>query len=262
MKLETITIKNLNIGDGTPKICASLMGRTIADLKREVATINDLPVDILEWRADHFGKVQDLETVKWALREIKPLIKEKPLLFTFRSQSEGGELDVKEPFYFELNRVIARTGEVDMIDIELFHDEQAITDFVRTAHEASVKVLMSNHDFQETPNKAELLARFAKMEALGADITKIAVMSKDGADSLVVLDTMNVLKEEATKPYIAIAMGDSGIITRLSGNLFGSAITYGSVGKASAPGQVPVQNLRLVLDALKEKAASSAFTEL
>ncbi len=259
--MKLVTINDVVIGDGMPKICVSLMGKTIADLKREVALINEFDVDIIEWRADYFGKVHDLETVKWALREIRPFIKTKPLLFTFRTKKEGGELEIKDDFYFELNRVMVRTGEVDLLDVELFHDETAVRELVKLAHESNVKVLMSSHDFEKTPSKSVLLARFARMEALQADITKIAVMPESGADTLVLLDTMNVLKEEAKKPFVAISMGTLGVISRLSGSLFGSAITYGTVGEASAPGQVPVQNLRLILDALEAKTGEP-FTEL
>ncbi|WP_088825336.1 type I 3-dehydroquinate dehydratase [Listeria goaensis] len=259
--MNLVTINDVVIGEGTPKICVSLMGKTIADLKREVALINEFDVDIIEWRADYFGKVHDLETVKWALREIRPLIKTKPLLFTFRTKGEGGELEMKDDFYFELNRVMVRTGEVDLLDVELFHDETAVAELVSHAHASNVKVLMSSHDFEKTPPRSEILARFARMESLQADITKIAVMPENGADALVLLDAMNTLKNEATKPFVAISMGTLGVISRLSGGFFGSAITYGSIGKASAPGQVPVQNLRLILDALEAKS-SEAFTEL
>jgi 3-dehydroquinate dehydratase-1 len=39
-------------------------------------------------------------------------------------------------------------------------------------------------------------------------------------------------------------------VTRLSGETFGSALTFASVGRASAPGQMDLDTLNTVLDAL------------
>jgi len=43
-----------------------------------------------------------------------------------------------------------------------------------------------------------------------------------------------------------------GVASRLVGETFGSAITYGTAGKSSAPGQVDVEKLAMVLEVLHE----------
>ena len=50
-------------------------------------------------------------------------LKALPLLFTFRSKKEGGETELSDEAYFALNREAARSGLVDVIDIELFNNE-------------------------------------------------------------------------------------------------------------------------------------------
>ncbi|EUJ26367.1 3-dehydroquinate dehydratase [Listeria floridensis FSL S10-1187] len=259
--METVKVKRVEIGDGHPKICVPLVGKTIADLKREAKQAGELATDLIEWRADCFAKVEDLETVKWALREFKPFVKDKPLLFTFRTKAEGGEAEIKESFYYELNRTLIRTKEIDLIDLELFHDEDELGELIEEAHQAGIKVLMSSHDFKSTPAKTELISRIKEMERLGADITKVAVMPQTGTDTLVLLDTAAVMNMEAVKPFVAIAMGELGILSRLSGRFFGSAITYAALEKTSAPGQISVEATKRILNAVQAKQIES-FTEL
>ncbi|RDX02059.1 type I 3-dehydroquinate dehydratase [Listeria kieliensis] len=251
--METVKVKQMEIGSGKPKICVPLVGKTIADLKREAKLAASLGIDFVEWRADYFAKVMDLETVKWALREFKPFLNGLPLLFTFRSKAEGGETEITESFYFELNQAIIRTKEVDLIDLELFHEERHVNRLISEAHQAGIKVVMSSHDFKKTPLKDELLKRLKRMEALGADVTKIAVMPQDGTDTLALLDTAAVMNQEAKVPFIAIAMGELGVLSRLSGRFSGSAVTYAAAEENSAPGQISIAMTKQILKALGEQ---------
>ncbi|MGQ8591795.1 type I 3-dehydroquinate dehydratase [Klebsiella pneumoniae] len=54
----------------------------------------------------------------------------------------------------------------------------------------------------------------------------------------------------ATRPLITMSMGKSGGVSRVTGRLFGSAMTFGTVGQASAPGQIAIAKLREVMDML------------
>jgi len=47
-----------------------------------------------------------------------------------------------------------------------------------------------------------------------------------------------------------MSMAGTGVISRLAGEAFGSALTFGAATKASAPGQIPVNELKQVLDIL------------
>ena len=40
-----------------------------------------------------------------------------------------------------------------------------------------------------------------------------------------------------------MSMGKLGVISRICGEVFGSAVTFGTAGKASAPGQLPANQL-------------------
>ena len=146
-----VTIKNITFQEGTTLICVPLIGQTLDELKAHARTLAEAGADLIEWRVDHFTSVGDRDQVLLALTEIRRLLADIPLLFTFRSHKEGGETEIGDDAYFALNRLAVASGLVDIIDIELFNDEMPIRALIDEAHAAGVKVIMSNHDFQTTP---------------------------------------------------------------------------------------------------------------
>ena len=137
------------------------------------------------------------------------------------------------------------------MDVELFNEEKNVKTILDTAKEHGVYVIMSNHDFEKTPAKEEIVSRLRKMQEYGADIPKIAVMPKSVDDVITLLDATNTMKTQyADRPIITMSMGGTGVISRLAGEVFGSAFTFGAGKEASAPGQIPVAELRKVLEIL------------
>lgn len=249
--MKTVQVKNLIIGEGIPKICVPIVGETIEKIVEEATYLKTLDADVVEWRVDFFEQVEDLNKVKEALKELRQVLPETPLLFTFRSLKEGGEKEISTAYYVELNRSIAETSQVDMIDVELFNEEKDVKELVKAAHDHYVYVVMSNHDFDKTPEKNEIVSRLRKMQEMGADLPKIAVMPNSTKDVLTLLDATREMNEEyADCPIITMSMAGTGVISRLAGEIFGSAITFGAAKKASAPGQVPVAELKQTLELL------------
>ncbi|SDN24172.1 type I 3-dehydroquinate dehydratase [Bacillus sp. OK048] len=250
---KTVTVRGKAIGEGAPKICVPMVGETIAQLIEEAEFLQTVDLDVVEWRVDFFEQVEDLERVKDVLAAIRSILVDTPLVFTFRSAREGGEKEVSTSYYFELNKVIAESGQVDIVDVELFNDEEEIKTLISTAHRNNVYVIISNHEFEKTPDKDEIISRLRKAQALGGDLPKIAVMPKSTSDVLTLLDATNTMNEQyADRPIITMSMAGKGVISRLAGELFGSALTFGAAKRTSAPGQVPVTELRKVLSLLHE----------
>lgn len=248
---KTIQIKNLVIGKGQPKICVPLVGKTIAELQEEAAYLQTVNCDLVEWRVDFFANVHELEAVKSGLREIRKFLLDLPLIFTFRSKKEGGKVEISEEYYVALNETAIKSGDVDIIDIELFNAENTIRTLVQAAHEHSTAVIISNHDFEKTPQKKEIIARLKKAQYFGCDLAKIAVMPKNTADVLTLLDATATMNEQyAECPIITMSMAEKGAISRVIGEVFGSAITFASAKKASAPGQIAIVELRQMLELL------------
>ncbi|WP_114195238.1 type I 3-dehydroquinate dehydratase [Edaphovirga cremea] len=249
--MNTVTVKNITFGEGAPRICVSLVGKTLSEIQAAAQELSRIDADVIEWRVDHFNDVEDLAAVKQALQEIRGILPEAPLLFTFRSREEGGERAISKDAYFLLNATVVATGLVDMIDVELFSDEVQIPALLAHAHQSGVKVIMSNHDFHKTPAKEEIIYRLRRMQELGADLPKIAVMPQSPLDVLTLLEATWVMKQEyATQPLITMSMGGTGVISRLAGQVFGSAMTFGAARQASAPGQIDVAKLRSILTLL------------
>ena len=246
--MQTVQIKNVTLGEGAPKIIVSLMAKDIAAVKSEALAYRSADFDILEWRGDHFTAIADTAAALDALRELRAVFPDKPILFTFRSKKEGGEQEIAPEAYIALNIAMAESGLVDAIDLELFTGDALVSQAIARAHAKGVKVIMSNHDFHKTPAKEEIVKRLTKMQELDADVPKIALMPESKADVLTVLAaTLEVSEKIADRPIITMSMSKTGVISRLAGEVFGSAATFGAVQKASAPGQISVTDLRTVL---------------
>lgn len=249
--MNPVVVKNVKIGDGIPKICVPIVGVTKEDIINEAKTFEDIPVDVAEWRADWFEQVFETEKVKEVLAELRTALKETPLLFTFRTSKEGGEKAIEPEAYAALNKAVAETGNVDLLDVEAFTGDEIVKDIIQAAHEAGVKVVASNHDFDKTPEQAEIVGKLCKMQELGADIPKIAVMPRNKKDVITLLAaTEEMTREHADRPIITMSMAGTGVISRLCGEVFGSALTFGASKKASAPGQMGVHDLETVLNLL------------
>jgi 3-dehydroquinate dehydratase-1 len=226
------------------------MGASNEEVMENLAYLKTIKLDIVEWRIDHYKDVESVEKVKELLGQIREALGDTPLLVTFRTAKEGGEKAVTVEYYAELKKVIAATGNADMIDVELFiGDDEVVKGMVDKAHECGVKVIMSNHDFHKTPEKDELVARMCKMQQLGADIPKIAVMPLSAKDVLDLLTATNeMVCEHSETPVITMAMGTLGVVSRLAGETFGSVATFGSAKVASAPGQISADELHKILN--------------
>lgn len=249
--MNPVVVRNVKIGEGSPKICVPIVGVTKEEIIQEAESFEDIPVDVVEWRVDWFEHVFDIEKVKEVLKELRAALKETPLLFTFRTSKEGGEKAIEPEAYAALNKAAAETGNVDLVDVEAFTGDEIVKDIIQAAHKAGVKVVASNHDFDKTPPQADIVGRLCKMQELGADIPKIAVMPQSKKDVITLLAaTEEMTREHANRPIITMSMAGTGVVSRLCGEVFGSALTFGAAKKASAPGQMGVHDLETVLNLL------------
>lgn len=249
--MNTVKVRNIEIGAGVPKICVPIVGTNKKDIVEEAKTFDSIPVDVVEWRVDWFDDVFDFAKVEDVLKDLREALGDIPLLMTFRTSKEGGEKAIEDAAYAELNLRAAQTGLVDLIDVEVFTGDEIVKKIIDGAHAAGVKVVASNHDFDKTPEKDDIVGRLRKMQELGADIPKIAVMPRNKKDVLTLLAaTEEMASEYADRPIITMSMAGTGVISRLCGEVFGSALTFGAAKKASAPGQMGVKDLHTVLELL------------
>ena len=249
--MNTVKVRNMVLGEGAPKICVPIVAQTKEGILDEAKKITSLPVDVVEWRIDWFDDVFDFAKLEDVLKDLRAALGDIPLLMTFRTSKEGGEKAIEDDVYAEINIKAAQTGYVDLVDVEVFTGDEVVKKIIDGAHAAGVKVVASNHDFFKTPDKDDIVGRLRKMQDLGADVPKIAVMPNSAADVLTLLAaTDEMYTKYADRPIITMSMKGTGVVSRLAGEIFGSALTFGAAAKASAPGQIAVADLKQVLDIL------------
>ena len=174
-----VRVRGVSIGEGMPKLCVPIVADTIGAVSAQSARIAGFlaqhpgAVDLVEWRADWMPSVEDGIGLP-AVEAIRTALPELPLLFTFRTQREGGQQAITKEGYWKLARQMIQSGCIDLIDIELSMGDQFLKEAAAAAHENGVKVVASNHDFHGTPSVQEMVSRLTRMESLGADILKIA----------------------------------------------------------------------------------------
>lgn len=250
--MKTVKLRQVEVGAGTPKVIVPIVAASREGILEKAREFKNHALHVVEWRVDFYEGVFDIPQVLETLAALRAELGDTPILFTFRTKREGGEKDISAEDYIALNTAVAQSGNADAIDVEIFSGDDVVRRCIDAVHAAGKAVVGSNHDFDKTPAKADLIYRLRKMQDMGADIPKIAVMPQSAADVITLLDaTQEMHSQYADRPIITMSMS-SGVISRLCGECFGSSMTFGMVGQASAPGQIPVEQLNTAIDILHQ----------
>ena len=249
--MKEVKLRNIVLGNGRPKIAVPIVADDQISIEKQAQAIVNAQPDVVEWRIDFFDDVLDFEKLRSVALKLRKILAELPLLTTFRTIEEGGSRKLDEAKYFQIVHFVIENELTDAIDLELFHQRSQIERIVALANTHGIKVIMSSHDFARTPAAEEIYYRLHVMADLGADVAKIAVMPQNSNDVLTLLQATAQAHAQLDLPLITMAMGDLGKVTRMAGEVFGSALTFGAVEKASAPGQLSIAELRRALDNLK-----------
>ena len=249
----SIIVRGCHIGEGRPKVIVPIVETTESKILERAFEFSRLRIDCVEWRVDWFEQCRDAHSVVSCLQKLRVALKDKLLLVTFRTKDEGGEVSLTHSEYLDFINTVIDTDCADLIDIEFFTAENNIRELIDNAHSSGAVVVCSSHDFQKTPDKNELVSRMVKMQQVGADLPKVAVMPYGNTDVLTLLSaTIEMRTKYFATPIITISMGKLGVASRLCGGTFGSAMTFASAGDSSAPGQINIDVMNLVLDSITE----------
>ena len=253
-------MKGKTIGEGKrPLICTPLVGKTRALILAELAVILPKRPDVLEWRADFFADIADEKKVVAMAKEIQAVSEGITVIFTIRSVREGGQpIPLADNEVLALNAAVCTGTDVEYIDCELSRSAEDVVTLRDIAHENGAKIIASFHQFEFTPNFDFLYEKFALAERLGLDVAKIAVMSRRPEDVLVLLCATIEAREKLKIPLIAVSMGQYGAISRVLDTNFGSSLTFAVGHQASAPGQVPIEDIRTIMDILEKSTGTAA----
>ena len=229
--MSCVNIRGCCIGEGRPKVIIPIVEPTETAILEKAAEFSTLRADCVEWRIDCFEGAKDYPAIVHCAAKLRVVLKDKLLLFTFRTKSEGGKVALARKEYLHFIRTVFATDCADLIDIEFFTAGAELPALIEEAHTAGAAAVCSSHDFHKTP--------------------KLAVMPQSRADVLELLAaTAEMADRHPETPIITMSMGALGAVSRLSGEALGSAMTFANPGQASAPGQISLEVVNEVLDAL------------
>jgi 3-dehydroquinate dehydratase I len=252
-----LILKDRTVGvDREPLTCTPLVGSDEDAVRRELDAVLAKEPDLVEWRVDFFAAIADSARVVALGREIRARTGTIPIIFTRRSTREGGTpVKLDEDGVFALYDAVCRSGCVDLLDVELSSEPRHWQRGLEMARASGVRMIGSYHNFQATPPKDELVAKFAAMAAGGADVAKVAVMPRHLRDVLTLLDATLEAREALEVPLISMSMGAYGALSRSFGWMYGSTVSFAVGDKPSAPGQVPIADLHAVVAILQRALA-------
>ena len=244
-----IRIRGITIGQGLPKICVPVLETTREEILASAQRAVHSSADMMEWRVDGYEGAGDRRKVQALLLSLRRVMGDMPLLFTFRTREEGeaGICDLSPRDYLWLNYCALESGAVDLCDVEMRAGENVMRTLCGTAHSLGRCIVGSYHNFRRTPEIQQLCDIFLTMDGWGADILKAAVMPEKDGDVERLRTACQETMVRTDRPLIAISMGELGKRSRTQAGLFGSAATFGCLDKASAPGQVDVEELAALL---------------
>jgi len=243
-------VRGIEYGGPTPLFCVPLAAPDLACLLAKARVAREAAPDLVEWRADYYQDAIPATLVR-SLAQLRAVLGNVPMIYTLRSGAEGGAQNIPPETRQACIEAAAASGFVDLIDVELGHEIRLLEPLIRLAHDHAVRVILSFHDFNETPGNEALLDKIRMMDRRDADVGKIAVMPRCAGD---VLRLMNVtLEARKAIPRLALctmSMGSLGVLSRVAGFLFGSDMAYAMAQDKSAPGQIPIGEARAIAQGL------------
>ena len=270
---------------GLPVVAVSLTGPSLAQARSQARSAVDAGADVLELRVDLLEETGALATpdpldavtaaaqVLECLRGLGEVIAADgadagagaPLLLTCRTAAEGGRARLDDTAYAALLHSVldgladwAPERRPAAIDVEV--QRGCLPQICAQAHALDIDVVASFHDFEATPADQVLEEVLARMAREGADLAKIAVWPASADDVARLLGVCARATAGAGTglgvPVAAMSMGALGAVSRVA-PAFGSALTFAVVpdeqgqARASAPGQLPIQDVRRCLELLR-----------
>ena len=246
-----IIIRRRVFGGSRPLICLPLVAADRTELIDQARQAAVLCPDLVEWRIDGFTPLPTPETLPPIIGDLRQTIGDLPLVFTCRRRSEGGLQSIAAETRLAIDLAAVASGGIDLVDAELANPETMVDRLAAACRRRGVKLILSFHDFAETPDQATIVARLAEARTRGADLAKAAVMAQGPEDVLNLLEAGAASRRQLpATPLIPIAMGPEGILSRVIGGLFGADVTFAAGPRSSAPGQIAIGELRAAWQAL------------
>lgn len=220
------------------KICVSLMVDRPDQVLEAMIKARDLGADLLEWRLDVTKSPEVADILLQA-----PL----PVIATVRSTDHGGRFSGSKAEQLRL-LLQAAEGGCTYLDWE-FHPGEALPVELSQIRD---QVILSHHNFQETPSEGELASLLEEMAATKAGVVKIVTRAQRMEDNFSLLRLIRHGRKQGLQ-VVAFCLGSLGRISRVTCLFVGAAFTYAALetGAEAAPGQLTLSEMHQVLELLR-----------
>ncbi len=210
-------------------ICVAISN---SDYRQCLATIQN--VEMAEIRLDLTG--YDEETIDLVFSS------KVPLIATCRPDA------LSESQQYKLLRRAIEAG-AKYVDIELEASEEQRLRISEVARRHECKIIISYHNYAETPGMHELFDIIDSCFLKGADIAKLATMVHNRGDNARLLSLYS-----DNRQLIAIGMGEEGRLSRIMAPLLGASFTFAAADGdgGTAPGQIPYSEIKAIMTMLSK----------
>jgi 3-dehydroquinate dehydratase/shikimate dehydrogenase len=210
---------------GKDRVCGVVAAKTARDMRVQVR-LGLRKTRTLELRLDYLrnGKERDV-FLSWLRRERPRAV----LIATCRREEGGGLFRGSREEQIAILAQAARCG-CGWCDVEIETAKHMARGELTSAL-FPTRVMVSYHDFRGTPRNLKEIVR--RLERAGGDAVKIAAQSRSVSDSVRICELAR-----ARRDAVAIPMGEMGLAGRILSLRMGSALAYGAVEQATAPGQL------------------------
>jgi 3-dehydroquinate dehydratase-1 len=226
------------------KICVSIAASTPSTIKELSEDAFSRGADFVELRFD-FLKPEDLPSALVQASEFK-----EDSIFTLRSKAQGGRFSGSEQDRLAwLRKMVEQRPMLVDIELDALRNNDDLADFIDNQR---TSILVSWHDFNQTPSSEELADLLSEMRVY-SNFVKIVTTAKGVTDSIRLL---NLYESTIDLNAVMFAMGEAGILSRVLCCVAGNApFTYASLDEALAPGQLNVRDVRKIFDRIEDRHA-------
>jgi len=183
-----------------------------------------------------------LDLTGFNLKEIENIFsRQKKLIATHRPDKHSEEERMK-------NLKTAIKAGAKYVDLEYESNEDYRKELIKFAHRNNCDVIISYHNYKNTPDIEVLNKTLKNCFDFGADIAKIVTTAITNIDNSKILSLYN-----NPGRIIAFCMGNMGKITRILAPFMGAEFTYAAMdgGKATAAGQIKYSDIKSIIQKIE-----------
>jgi len=215
------------------QICIPIAAENTSEAIRLIRKAEARGANLIELRLDYLN---DLEGISQIVESTS-----LPIIATNRQYEQGGHRPQNEDQRVQAILDVAGQG-FRYVDIEL--TTAGLNSVIGELKKMDAKLIVSFHDFKQTPNVTELKKIVESQMKIGADICKLVTTANTIDDGISCLLFTSKMSQKGK--VVCFAMGKMGILSRVLCPLFGAHFTYASVekGRETASGQLSISDLK------------------